>query len=246
MLDAGKEEYLKERRVRDGGAAFAESAEEKPLASITRLLKGESTSTTDTNDNQEGLRDLWDLNEPRVDSGTLKHDILQLSADQRNCLTDPPEGTDFVFNLATHTLHATRMLAIDPRLQRLRFNLVPAKTTDTLFWRNYFYRVHLLQQQARIVSQVESLNAQPRTTESNGTVMENNKRKLPSPKELEIMGAIAVPSTHVSSPSSFSSSSSEMMGSSWEVMSSDKKDVKDVNGISDTQSTDDPIVSLPL
>ncbi|KAJ3125816.1 hypothetical protein HK098_008204 [Nowakowskiella sp. JEL0407] len=37
-----------------------------------------------------------------------------------------------------------KLLNYDKSLQRMRFNLVPKSISDADFWRNYFYRIHLL------------------------------------------------------------------------------------------------------
>ncbi|CAG8742911.1 14698_t:CDS:2, partial [Acaulospora morrowiae] len=39
-------------------------------------------------------------------------------------------------------------LNLDPRLNRMRFELVPAVVSEPTFWKNYFYRVSLIKQTA--------------------------------------------------------------------------------------------------
>ncbi|EDQ88235.1 uncharacterized protein MONBRDRAFT_32892 [Monosiga brevicollis MX1] len=77
----------------------------------------------------------------------LKQHILNLSADERNVLRDPPPGAqdfDFVFERAFPK--ALAILEHDARLQAMRFELVPKKLSEQHFWRNYFYRVSLIKQ----------------------------------------------------------------------------------------------------
>lgn len=47
------------------------------------------------------------------------------SQDERNVLRDPPAGVDFIFELESNMPVATAMLEIDPKLNDLRFKLVP-------------------------------------------------------------------------------------------------------------------------
>jgi hypothetical protein len=42
--------------------------------------------------------------------------------------------------------HAVVLLQEDPRLERMRYELVPKRVKEDEFWRNYFYRVGLVKQ----------------------------------------------------------------------------------------------------
>ncbi|GFY31353.1 synapse-associated protein 1 [Trichonephila clavipes] len=71
--------------------------------------------------------------------------IISLSEDQKIFLRNPPEGT-FEFNLDDFLPVAEYLLKEDPRLQKMRFELVPKRVKEEIFWRNYFYRIKLIQQ----------------------------------------------------------------------------------------------------
>jgi len=76
----------------------------------------------------------------------LKDKILSLSEDKRNFLRAPPTGVNFDFEYSAVASHAVVLLAADQRLQKMRYELVPKKVKEDEFWRNYFYRVGLVQQ----------------------------------------------------------------------------------------------------
>ena len=58
----------------------------------------------------------------------MKAQILELSADSRNVLRNPPPGVQFHFDFAKSYPVAMAMLKEDSRLQKLRFDLVPKKS----------------------------------------------------------------------------------------------------------------------
>ena len=76
----------------------------------------------------------------------LKEKILTLSADSRNFLRAPPGGVNFDLETSGVAAHALVLLKEDPRLERMRYELVPKKVKEDEFWRNYFYRVGLVKQ----------------------------------------------------------------------------------------------------
>jgi len=76
----------------------------------------------------------------------LKGKILALSEDKRNFLRAPPTGVNFDFEYSAVASHAVVLLEADPRLQKMRYELVPKKVKEDDFWRNYFYRVGLVKQ----------------------------------------------------------------------------------------------------
>lgn len=76
----------------------------------------------------------------------LKDKILALSEDKRNFLRAPPTGVNFDFEYSAVASHAVVLLEADPRLQKMRYELVPKKVKEDEFWRNYFYRVGLVKQ----------------------------------------------------------------------------------------------------
>eukprot|EP00050_Salpingoeca_kvevrii_P006687 m.290962 g.290962 ORF g.290962 m.290962 type:complete len:383 (+) comp12383_c0_seq1:181-1329(+) len=92
------------------------------------------------------------------DADSLREQILALSKDQRNFLRDPPPGaTQYTFDFEHYYPIAMATLQEDPRLQEMRFELVPKQVTEEHFWRNYFYRVSLLKQS----SQLSAMSAPP-------------------------------------------------------------------------------------
>jgi len=76
----------------------------------------------------------------------LKEKILLLSADQRNFLRAPPAGVEIEMDSAMLSHHALFLLKEDPRLEKIRYELVPKQIKEDGFWKNYFYRVGVLQQ----------------------------------------------------------------------------------------------------
>lgn len=82
----------------------------------------------------------------------MKKQILSLSLDERNVLRDPPAGVDFIFEFESNMPVATAMLECDPKLNDLRFKLVPKVIKEDKFWRNYFYRVSLIKQSSQLAT----------------------------------------------------------------------------------------------
>jgi len=76
----------------------------------------------------------------------LKEKIINLSLDQRNFLRAPPSGVEFDMENDAVRTHAVVLLKEDPRLEKIRYELVPKQIKEAEFWRNYFYRVGVLQQ----------------------------------------------------------------------------------------------------
>ncbi|XP_070189867.1 synapse-associated protein 1-like isoform X2 [Littorina saxatilis] len=82
----------------------------------------------------------------------MKNQILALSSDRRNFLRNPPSGVKYQFDFNQAYPIALATLQEDPNLQKMRFELVPKKTTEENFWRNYFYRVSLIKQSTQLTS----------------------------------------------------------------------------------------------
>eukprot|EP00092_Neocalanus_flemingeri_P065788 GFUD01080064.1.p1 GENE.GFUD01080064.1~~GFUD01080064.1.p1 ORF type:complete len:319 (-),score=103.62 GFUD01080064.1:190-1146(-) len=76
----------------------------------------------------------------------LKTKIIELSEDKRNFLRAQPTGVEFDFENLAIASHAEVLLEADPRLQKMRYELVPKKVEEEKFWSNYFYRVGLVKQ----------------------------------------------------------------------------------------------------
>ncbi|KAJ3253883.1 hypothetical protein HDU77_004330 [Chytriomyces hyalinus] len=98
----------------------------------------------------------WESAENGVDADNLRTQILALSADKRNFLVSPPDGTDFVFDMPKYLPTALAILQIDKQLEQMRFELVPKQIKDDRFWQNYFYRVTRLQQSSMLLNQQPS------------------------------------------------------------------------------------------
>lgn len=84
-----------------------------------------------------------------VDEEEAKKLILSLSENRKLFLRKPPESV-FDFNLDEYLPIAKLLLKEDPGLQKIRFELVPKLIKEDSFWRNYFYRIHLIKQSFKI------------------------------------------------------------------------------------------------
>lgn len=115
----------------------------------------------------------------------LKTSILALSTDKRNFVVDPPEGTEFVFDMRESLAQALALLKVDPKLESMRFDLVPKRIKEPIFWRNYFYRVSLLRQTALILRTPEPLQpVETTTTTVTNSIHVSASSSVASPLEL--------------------------------------------------------------
>ena len=55
----------------------------------------------------------------------IRNQDIYIEQDERNVLRDPPAGVDFMFEFESNMPVATAMLECDPKLNDLRFKLVP-------------------------------------------------------------------------------------------------------------------------
>ena len=85
-----------------------------------------------------------------VEAEEMKTQILEISSSRRNLLREPPPGSTFQFSLDSFFGQAMLMLSEDSRLKEIRFVLVPTKISEESFWRNFFYRVHLVKQSVQL------------------------------------------------------------------------------------------------
>ncbi|XP_014252138.1 synapse-associated protein of 47 kDa isoform X2 [Cimex lectularius] len=90
---------------------------------------------------------------PNQDS--LKEECLSLSTDRRNFVRAPPEGVDFTFDYESQFPVCEAILAEDPNLEKMRFELVPKVISEENFWRNYLYRVSLICQANEVSSMAQ-------------------------------------------------------------------------------------------
>ena len=81
----------------------------------------------------------------------MKTQIIDISSSSKNLLREPPPGSTMLpISLDSCIGQAMVMLSEDPRLEQVRFALVPKKISEDKFWRNYFYRVHLVKQSIQL------------------------------------------------------------------------------------------------
>eukprot|EP00127_Corallochytrium_limacisporum_P002742 Clim_evm51s136 gene=Clim_evmTU51s136 len=85
-------------------------------------------------------------------SDELKEKILNISSDSKYLLSAPSASARFEFDFETYEPVAAASLEADPRLQELRKQLVPKEIKEQEFWRNYFYRVHLIKQSSSLMT----------------------------------------------------------------------------------------------
>ncbi|GBN06396.1 Synapse-associated protein 1, partial [Araneus ventricosus] len=95
---------------------------------------------------EEEIRAPWVETVNEVEAKKL---ILSLSENRKTFLRKPPEGV-FEFKLDEYLPIAKLLLKEDPRLQKMRFELVPKHIKEDCFWKNYFYRISLIKQSFNI------------------------------------------------------------------------------------------------
>jgi hypothetical protein len=83
-------------------------------------------------------------NQDKTVEEEVKRQVLALSSSKRNFLEDPPADYNFPFSLSEYMPVAKVCLEQDPALAKLRFALVPQQIKEEVFWRNYFYRVSII------------------------------------------------------------------------------------------------------
>jgi hypothetical protein len=107
----------------------------------------------------------------------LKDQILQLSKDKRNFLRAPPAGALFEFDYKQSQPMALALLEVDSSLKDMRFQLVPKVSKEEDFWRNYFYRVSLLKQNAEPIEDEEPV-AEVQSDDKNNLSAEEDELNL--------------------------------------------------------------------
>eukprot|EP01134_Creolimax_fragrantissima_P002922 CFRG2922T1 len=142
--------------------------------------------------NESGLIPLW---AGFSDEESIKAQVLALSLDKRNFMVDPPSGNDFHFDLDIFSAACMSAMKHDPRVETVRYELVPKRITETRFWRNYLYRVSLIKQQATLASMQNDVDGtgseliKSNANNSTGTSivdidMELQRSPPPAPKRL--------------------------------------------------------------
>uniref|UniRef100_F6WSD2 BSD domain-containing protein n=1 Tax=Ciona intestinalis TaxID=7719 RepID=F6WSD2_CIOIN len=99
----------------------------------------------------------------------MKKQILALSTDTRNFLRSPPSGVQFNFEYEQSYPVAMATLKEDENLKKMRFNLVPTKVKEEMFWRNYFYRVSLIKQSAQLSTLTDLQKSDPSSSASSAS-----------------------------------------------------------------------------
>ncbi|TPP39677.1 Synapse-associated protein, partial [Fasciola gigantica] len=100
----------------------------------------------------------------------LRARILALSQYPNTFLLAPPAEAQLG---STSTLSAEQwllaklLLEEDPKLAEMRYNLVPSRISEDLFWRNYFYRMTLLRQSAHLAA-ATGADTQPEMNSDSG------------------------------------------------------------------------------
>ena len=78
------------------------------------------------------------LNKPSLYVRFTKKNLCKIKIiikqDERNVLRDPPAGVDFIFEFESNMPVATAMLECDPKLNDLRFKLVPKVYVQLDLW----------------------------------------------------------------------------------------------------------------
>lgn len=129
-------------------------AKDELLEEHKKYVAGEARSSSA----QDGAENLpWEhLTEARESARTK---ILTLSKHYDTFLTPPPEDVGFSFEMdSINTARAMRLLEEDECLGKARYHLVrPRPTKDKVlekdFWRNYFYRVSVILDVARVTEE---------------------------------------------------------------------------------------------
>ncbi|XP_072102690.1 synapse-associated protein 1-like isoform X2 [Mobula birostris] len=124
---------------------------------------------------------------------TVKKQVLSLSTDRRNFLQDPPVGVRFNFDFNAVAPVAMVMLREDELLSKMRFELVPKLIKEEQFWRNYFYRISLIERSAQLLSlaagQPVGSREEPNHLESNfPTTVLSKTSPVPMRKTKESVG----------------------------------------------------------
>ncbi|KAI6202970.1 BSD domain-containing protein [Aphelenchoides besseyi] len=114
-----------------------------------------------------------------------KERFLSLSKDPQNVLEGAPlTPSEIESDMGAL---AQRMLEVDENLSKLRFQMVPKKLSEELFWHNYMYRVHLLRK--LLSNEPETVKEEPEVEQPSPSVPAtekvNEETKVETPKESE-------------------------------------------------------------
>lgn len=128
----------------------------------------------------------------------VRNQILNLTKSKRNFINAPPEDANFQFDFDAYLPIAQVSLKADPNLSNARFYLVPKYIKEKPFWRNYFYRVHIIKEAYGFNKRKDNEN-QPYTTNPLSSLSTNTSTSVSVP---------STPSSYMSSSTSRSTSES--------------------------------------
>ncbi|KAL7073928.1 hypothetical protein ACQ4LE_006851 [Meloidogyne hapla] len=79
-----------------------------------------------------------------LDNPEAKRHIISISSDTKNFTEDLPISSDIGTEVEEIKSNAKEFFKLDPRLEGVRFELVPKRITEGKFWQNYAYKLSLV------------------------------------------------------------------------------------------------------
>nr|CAD2131252.1 unnamed protein product [Meloidogyne enterolobii] len=79
-----------------------------------------------------------------LDNLEAKRHIISISSDTKNFTEDLPISSDIGIEIEEIKTNAKEFFKLDPRLEDVRFELVPKRITEAKFWQNYAYKLSLV------------------------------------------------------------------------------------------------------
>eukprot|EP00743_Colponemidia_sp_Colp-15_P008831 GILK01009638.1.p1 GENE.GILK01009638.1~~GILK01009638.1.p1 ORF type:complete len:306 (-),score=64.25 GILK01009638.1:590-1507(-) len=173
-------------------AAAVSSAKLLETVEVDKKLFGDSPERTEDGTKKPMLP--WEVRcTDRQAHGSLQDEIrdrvLALSATQTAFLTPPPASSSFVFDMESALPVALALLEEDKRLDRMRYLLVPKQIKEDNFWRNYFYAISVVVDDAKAPRLEVVEQAQPheeeRTIVRTEQQLEDTTTKLASETKMQ-------------------------------------------------------------
>jgi len=108
----------------------------------------------------------------------LKTRVLALSQDPES-FTNPPADEDFEFRIEDWTPFALEAFKHDQELDKRRYELVPKKVQEDIFWKSYFYQVCELRKEMKVqpLVQTRQIHMVQQRLEENISVLDDNLSK---------------------------------------------------------------------
>ncbi|XP_025410079.1 synapse-associated protein of 47 kDa isoform X2 [Sipha flava] len=160
------------KTVSEAGAKIKKTVGENSI--LGELNKEQESFLKDKKDNEAAAVPPW-IGHPNEEA--VKAECLALSTDRRNFVRSPPVGIDFSFNYETSYPVAMAILAEDPNLEKMRFDLVPKIINEENFWQNYFYRVNLICNASNLES-LESTDYNTASSNVNSDLTEHDTNEI--------------------------------------------------------------------